>query len=133
MRSSKWVLTVAAFDDQTSTSIIPTGAGVEVVFCPGARSTDIIDTSQEAMQYLLQRGRINKHQALISRNAMEQMFKRDAEASITPSSSTALLMVSSVAGLCSRPFLDSLEEIGDGILFLFASHRCIDRVFSAVG
>ncbi|KAL0259368.1 hypothetical protein SLS55_005104 [Diplodia seriata] len=31
-----------AFDDQTSTFIIPIGAGFEVVFCPGGRSTNIL-------------------------------------------------------------------------------------------
>jgi hypothetical protein len=89
---------MVAFDDQTSTFIIPSGAGFEVVFCPGARSTNIIDTSLEQMQALSQRGRANKQQALISRNAREEMFKRGAAASVTPSSAT-LLMVSSAATL----------------------------------
>lgn len=31
-----------AYDDQTSTFINPTGAGYQVVFCPGGRSTNII-------------------------------------------------------------------------------------------
>lgn len=33
-----------AFDDQTSTFIIPAGGGWEVVFCPEGRSTDILST-----------------------------------------------------------------------------------------
>jgi hypothetical protein len=33
-----------AFDDQTSTFIIPAGGGWEVVFCPAGRSTDILAT-----------------------------------------------------------------------------------------
>ncbi|KAI9802078.1 MAG: hypothetical protein M1833_001999 [Piccolia ochrophora] len=33
-----------AFDDQTSTFIIPEGGGFEVVFCPGGRSTNILAT-----------------------------------------------------------------------------------------
>ncbi|KAF2143421.1 uncharacterized protein K452DRAFT_247970 [Aplosporella prunicola CBS 121167] len=32
-----------AFDDQTSTFIIPAGAGFEVVFCPSGRSTNILE------------------------------------------------------------------------------------------
>ncbi|EMC92171.1 hypothetical protein BAUCODRAFT_38201 [Baudoinia panamericana UAMH 10762] len=31
-----------AFDDQTSTFIVPAGGGFQVVFCPGGRSTNII-------------------------------------------------------------------------------------------
>ena len=33
---------VLAYDDQTSTFIVPAGAGFEVIFCPGARSTNIL-------------------------------------------------------------------------------------------
>jgi beta-mannosidase len=55
-----------AFDDQTSTFIIPSGAGFEVVFCPGARSTNIIDTHLAEMQALSQHGMVNKQAALIS-------------------------------------------------------------------
>ncbi|KAK3383533.1 thaumatin family protein [Lasiosphaeria ovina] len=33
-----------AFDDQTSTFIIPTGGGWQVVFCPEGRSTNILET-----------------------------------------------------------------------------------------
>jgi len=31
-----------AFDDQTSTFIIPAGAGFQLIFCPGARSTNTL-------------------------------------------------------------------------------------------
>lgn len=33
-----------AFDDATSTFIVPAGGGWEVVFCPAGRSTDILAT-----------------------------------------------------------------------------------------
>ncbi|TKA70343.1 hypothetical protein B0A55_07416 [Friedmanniomyces simplex] len=33
-----------AYDDQTSTFITPSGGGFQVVFCPGGRSTDIIES-----------------------------------------------------------------------------------------
>lgn len=46
-----------AFDDQTSTFIIPSGAGFEVIFCPGARSTNIIATSKNELVQLAQQGR----------------------------------------------------------------------------
>ncbi|KAF1833071.1 thaumatin family protein [Decorospora gaudefroyi] len=49
-----------AFDDQTSTFIIPSGAGFEVVFCPGGRSTTILSTSRDEMLALAQRGAVNR-------------------------------------------------------------------------
>ncbi|OCK81621.1 Osmotin, thaumatin-like protein [Lepidopterella palustris CBS 459.81] len=45
-----------AFDDQTSTFIIPAGAGFEVVFCPGARSTNILATESRQLQQLADGG-----------------------------------------------------------------------------
>lgn len=68
-----------AFDDQTSTFIIPSGAGFEVVFCPGARSSKIIDTSLAEMQALSQRGRAQA--ALITKEKREEMFADHAEKS----------------------------------------------------
>ncbi len=50
-----------AFDDQTSTFIIPSGAGFEVVFCPGARSTNIIGTSKAQLTQLGQQGHLKRH------------------------------------------------------------------------
>jgi beta-mannosidase len=50
----------AAFDDQTSTFIIPSGAGFEVVFCPGARSTVILSTEAERMRQLSQTGHVER-------------------------------------------------------------------------
>lgn len=41
-----------AYDDQTSTFIIPAGAGFEVIFCPGARSTNILATSRSQLNSL---------------------------------------------------------------------------------
>ncbi|KAF4629272.1 hypothetical protein G7Y89_g8876 [Cudoniella acicularis] len=41
-----------AFDDDTSTFIIPTGGGWEVVFCPAGRSTNILATFMQQLQDL---------------------------------------------------------------------------------
>ncbi|KAF2437884.1 glycoside hydrolase family 2 protein [Karstenula rhodostoma CBS 690.94] len=49
-----------AFDDQTSTFIIPSGAGFEVIFCPGARSTNILATESDKMLQLAQQGHVSK-------------------------------------------------------------------------
>lgn len=50
---------VIAFDDQTSTFIIPAGAGFEVIFCPGGRSTNILATSKSQLTQLAQSGTIS--------------------------------------------------------------------------
>lgn len=54
-----------AFDDQTSTFIIPAGAGFEVIFCPGARSTNIIATSKNELVQLAQTGSASKRKRFI--------------------------------------------------------------------
>jgi hypothetical protein len=65
---------LAAFDDQTSTFIIPSGAGFEVVFCPGARSTNILSTESEKMRQLAQSGRVSKD---ISQSTMMKRIRAD--------------------------------------------------------
>ncbi|CAO2652396.1 Nn.00g006790.m01.CDS01 [Neocucurbitaria sp. VM-36] len=67
-----------AFDDQTSTFIIPSGAGFEVVFCPGARSTNILDTSMDEMLQLAQSGRVDHQAALALKRSRKEMFRRSA-------------------------------------------------------
>ncbi|KAI9783115.1 MAG: hypothetical protein M1839_004284 [Geoglossum umbratile] len=47
-----------AFDDQTSTFIIPSGGGFEIAFCPSGRSTNILATASVALHQLAQ-GHIN--------------------------------------------------------------------------
>ncbi|KAF1348355.1 thaumatin family protein [Lizonia empirigonia] len=68
-----------AFDDQTSTFIIPSGAGFEVVFCPGARSTNILDTSMAEMQQLSQQGKVDHQKARMMMEKRQEMFKKDYE------------------------------------------------------
>ncbi|KAI9680437.1 MAG: hypothetical protein M1822_007195 [Bathelium mastoideum] len=41
-----------AYDDQTSTFITPAGAGFEVIFCPGARSTNILSAESSMFHNL---------------------------------------------------------------------------------
>ncbi|KAI1605677.1 hypothetical protein PtrCC142_002160 [Pyrenophora tritici-repentis] len=67
-----------AFDDQTSTFIIPSGAGFEVVFCPGARSTTILSTSRAEMLQLAQQGKVDKKAAMGLKQASGGMFRRNA-------------------------------------------------------
>ena len=41
-----------AFDDQTSTFIIPQGGGFEIVFCPPGRSTNILNVFGDQLRAL---------------------------------------------------------------------------------
>ncbi|KAH8597926.1 thaumatin family-domain-containing protein [Bisporella sp. PMI_857] len=57
-----------AYDDHTSTFIIPTGGGWEVIFCPEGRSTNILQTFGKEVQELSQTGVVSKavHDAAIN-------------------------------------------------------------------
>ncbi|KAH7037327.1 thaumatin family-domain-containing protein [Microdochium trichocladiopsis] len=54
-----------AYDDQTSTFIIPHGGGWEVVFCPVGRSTNILSTFGAELQELAASGHAS-HQMLLN-------------------------------------------------------------------
>jgi Thaumatin family len=47
-----------AFDDQTSTFVIPTGGGWEVTFCPSGRSTNILKTFGPQLRHLSTTGEV---------------------------------------------------------------------------
>ena len=51
-------LPLPAFDDQTSTFILPAGGGFEVIFCPPGRSTNILATSSAQLQRLAALGHL---------------------------------------------------------------------------
>lgn len=77
VRASLRALTVSiAFDDQTSTFIIPTGSGFEVVFCPGGRSTNIIASSNGKLTQLAQ-------QARVERDWLDESIPTDATSTTT--------------------------------------------------
>ena len=48
-----------AFDDQTSTFIIPSGGGFQVVFCPPGRSSNILATLSAQLHQLATSGRVS--------------------------------------------------------------------------
>lgn len=62
-----------AFDDQTSTFIVPSGAGFEIVLCPGGRSTRILETSKQDLIQLTQDRR------QLSRDLIETTTDDDAD------------------------------------------------------
>ena len=72
-----------AFDDQTSTFIIPAGAGFEVVFCPGARSTNILATETQRLHELAESGHVSKNkgtQSTIMKRDRTDVFRRSGSA-----------------------------------------------------
>jgi beta-mannosidase len=73
-----WLIWTIAFDDQTSTFIIPSGAGFEVIFCPGARSTKILTESREEMLALAQRGVVDQQAAMSLKRSRSGMVRRSA-------------------------------------------------------
>ena len=50
---------IIAFDDATSTFIIPSGAGFEVIFCPGGRSTNILEIYTEKLHQIAESGHVS--------------------------------------------------------------------------
>jgi hypothetical protein len=58
-----------AFDDQTSTFIIPSGGGWEVVFCPAGRSTNILSTFGPELAQISQAGHASTQTLLNTMNA----------------------------------------------------------------
>ena len=69
---------MSAFDDQTSTFIIPSGAGFEVIFCPGGRSTTILTTNKDEMQQLAQQGRVDKQAPMSLKRSQGGVVRRNA-------------------------------------------------------
>ncbi|KAJ9606040.1 hypothetical protein H2200_009889 [Cladophialophora chaetospira] len=57
-----------AYDDQTSTFIIPQGGGFEVVFCPAGRSTTILQTFGDQLRQLSQTGHVTRDIISMARN-----------------------------------------------------------------
>lgn len=87
-----------AYDDQTSTFIIPSGGGWEVVFCPAGRSTNILVTFGEQLRALASSGSVSREAAsgqLDNKTYIEEHNKQrgGASANGSPVSLAGLLMV----------------------------------------
>lgn len=57
-----------AFDDQTSTFIIPSGGGFEVIFCPPGRSSTILATMAAQLHQLAQTGQVSTQMIAEAKN-----------------------------------------------------------------
>jgi len=58
-----------AYDDQTSTFIIPQGGGFEVVFCPAGRSTTILQTFGDQLRELSSTGHVTRDIVSLASNS----------------------------------------------------------------
>ncbi|KAM3075918.1 hypothetical protein ACMFMG_006568 [Clarireedia jacksonii] len=67
-----------AFDDQTSTFIIPTGGGWEVVFCPVGRSTNILKVLGDQMRALASQGMSKDIEDVASNKSYIEMMAEKA-------------------------------------------------------
>lgn len=86
------MLGIVAFDDQTSTFIIPSGAGFEVVFCPGARSTNILATQSDKMVQLAQDGHVDSKRKREAKSATESWLVKKSR---SESSGTSTVRIDS--------------------------------------
>ncbi|KAK5446744.1 hypothetical protein LTS15_009677 [Exophiala xenobiotica] len=77
-----------AYDDQTSTFIIPQGGGFEVVFCPAGRSTNILATFGDQLRQLAQTGHATRDIVALAQNVTYIREKNTAAALLsTPGAS----------------------------------------------
>jgi beta-mannosidase len=93
-----------AFDDQTSTFIIPSGAGFEVVFCPGARSTTILSTSRDEMLQLAQQGRVDKQATMMIKKSRSDVARRSAASATSQLDGTMLTYAMFVIAVVSTSY-----------------------------
>ncbi|KAJ4390293.1 hypothetical protein N0V85_007364 [Neurospora sp. IMI 360204] len=87
-----------AFDDQTSTFIIPNGGGWEVVFCPRGRSTNILRVFGEELRTIASGGGL-------TREILKRVQNRTYIESVDPKGSSG-------AGMTVRPSLGALGVVG---------------------
>lgn len=107
--SSRLNLYPLAFDDQTSTFIIPSGPGFEVVFCPPGRSSTIL-RSMASQRIELARFGIN--QKLLQHSSNETLMARN----VGSASASALVSVSASLALVLASVVTVLVNLLQGLL-----------------
>jgi xanthine/CO dehydrogenase XdhC/CoxF family maturation factor len=90
-----------AYDDQTSTFIIPQGGGFEVVFCPAGRSTNILAVFGDQLRQLAQTGHASRDILETASNVTFIQSKSDANGGVDkpPRSLIALVILLAWVGL----------------------------------
>ncbi|KAI0125150.1 thaumatin family protein [Xylariales sp. AK1849] len=86
-----------AYDDQTSTFIIPSGGGWEVVFCPEGRSTDILSTYGSQLQALASGGVVTEDMKQLAMNL--SYIESQPGSSVAPGLKASSLFMSVVAAI----------------------------------
>ena len=87
-----------AFDDQTSTFIIPSGGGFEVVFCPTGRSSNILAVYSKQLDQLSQSGHVSAEIISDAQNITLQRINSKGSRSRAPVALSATMGV--IAALC---------------------------------
>ena len=87
-----------AFDDQTSTFIIPSGGGFEVVFCPTGRSSNILAVYSKQLDQLSQSGHVSAEIISDAQNITLQRIKNKGSRSGAPVALS--MMMGAMAALC---------------------------------
>ncbi|KIX07329.1 uncharacterized protein Z518_01982 [Rhinocladiella mackenziei CBS 650.93] len=89
-----------AYDDQTSTFIIPQGGGFEVVFYPSGRSTNILATFGDQLRQLAQTGHATRDMVRIAPNATYIRKKDDAAVPVSEPSPSLIALVVFLLWVC---------------------------------
>ena len=87
-----------AFDDQTSTFIIPSGGGFEVVFCPTGRSSNILATMGPELRELAATGAVSAQMLADTKN-ITLIRSRSAGLRLRGANWLAMLLVGTFAVL----------------------------------
>jgi len=90
---------IIAFDDQTSTFIIPSGGGFEVSFCPTGRSSNILKVYSQQLDQLAQTGHVSPEMLADTQNVTLQIQRAEGSGSWRPARMLSMLAVGSVVWL----------------------------------
>ena len=82
-----------AYDDQTSTFVMPEGAGYEVVFCPSGRSSNILKTLGDQMRELARTGIVTPEMEQLARNKTYLAMKSEGSTVLESPSIAALVVL----------------------------------------
>jgi hypothetical protein len=93
-----------AYDDQTSTFIIPQGGGFEIVFCPAGRSSNILATFGDQMRQLAQTGHVTRDIVDLAQNVTYIREKNDANTVITEPGGSLTALVIFLVWICLGDF-----------------------------
>lgn len=93
-----------AYDDQTSTFIIPQGGGFEIVFCPAGRSSNILATFGDQMRQLAQTGHVTRDIVDLAQNVTYIREKNDANSAMAEPSGSLIALVIFFVWICFGDF-----------------------------